>query len=155
ERAAGRRPGQGDTLGRSGGQGLGRVPEGGRSGHARDGRPDRASIHADDPWPSGGSMSLFPRPPRTDEEMEASRPLEMPPEEVAELDEEAWHQRCYRGDAPQLTWRAVGSGAALGFLLALTNLYVGLKIGWHLGVGLTACILSFSLWTAASKAGLA
>lgn len=101
-------------------------------------------------------MPLFQPAPATDEEMEKSRPLELPPDEVSELDEDAWYERAYRGDdVPQLTVRAVGMGAVLGFFLALTNLYVGLKIGWHLGVALTACILSFSIWTAVHKAGLA
>ena len=87
--------------------------------------------------------------------MEKHRPLELSPDQVTELDEDAWYERVYRGDgAPQLTWRAVGMGAVLGFFLALTNLYIGLKIGWHLGVAITACILSFSIWTAIHKAGL-
>jgi uncharacterized oligopeptide transporter (OPT) family protein len=100
-------------------------------------------------------MPLFQRAPETAEEMEKHPPLDLSPDEVNELDEDAWYERVYRGDdAPQLTVRAVGVGAALGFFLALTNLYIGLKIGWHLGVALTACILSFSLWTAIHKAGL-
>ncbi len=36
----------------------------------------------------------------------------------------------------------------LGFGLAFTNLYIGLKTGWHLGVAITACIVSFALWQA-------
>lgn len=101
-------------------------------------------------------MPLFQRPPLTEEEVEKNRPLDLSPDEVNELPDDAWYDRAYRGDdAPQLTARAVGMGAVLGFFLALTNVYVGLKIGWHLGVALTACILSFSIWTALHKAGLA
>jgi uncharacterized oligopeptide transporter (OPT) family protein len=101
-------------------------------------------------------MPMFQRAPRTTEEVDESRPHDLSPEAVNELDEEAWYDRVYRGDdAPQLTVRAVGMGAALGFFLALTNLYIGLKIGWHLGVALTACILSYSLWTGFHRAGLA
>ncbi len=86
--------------------------------------------------------------------MEESRPLDLGPDAVNELDEDAWYERVYRGDdAPQLTPRAVAMGAALGFFLAITNLYLGLKIGWHIGVALTACILSFSIWTAIHKVG--
>lgn len=101
-------------------------------------------------------MPLFQRAPETPEEVEKSRPLELSPDEVAELDEAAWYDRAYRGDdTPQLTFRAVGMGAALGFLLAFTNLYIGLKIGWHLGVALSACILSFSIWSFFHRVGIA
>jgi uncharacterized oligopeptide transporter (OPT) family protein len=101
-------------------------------------------------------MPLFQRAPETPEEVEKCRPLELSPDEVAELDEDAWYDRAYRGDeSPQLTLRAVGMGAALGFLLAFTNLYIGLKIGWHLGVALSACILSFSIWGFFHRVGIA
>lgn len=101
-------------------------------------------------------MSLFQRPPETPEEIEKSRPPDLSPDEVAELDEDAWYAKVYRGDdTPQLTWRAVGMGAVLGFFLAATNVYIGLKAGWHLGVALTACIVSYSVWTRVHKAGLA
>ena len=100
-------------------------------------------------------MPLFQRPP-TAAEMEKCRPLDLAPDAVADLDEDAWYARAYRGDdAPQLTVRAVAMGAALGFLLALTNVYLGLKIGLHVGVALTACILSFSIGAALHRAGLA
>jgi uncharacterized oligopeptide transporter (OPT) family protein len=48
----------------------------------------------------------------------------------------------------QLTWRAVIMGSVLGALLSLTNLYIGLKAGWGFGVAITACILSYAIWTA-------
>jgi uncharacterized oligopeptide transporter (OPT) family protein len=92
-------------------------------------------------------MGLFQRPAVTPEEIAASKPLAILPAEVAEMDEEEWYARAYRGDAtPQLTIRAVLMGTVLGFLLAFTNLYSGLKTGWHLGVAITACILSFAIW---------
>ncbi len=101
-------------------------------------------------------MPLFQRPPSTPEEMEKSRPLALPPDAVAELDERAWYEQAYRGDdSPQLTPRAVAMGAALGFFLAVTNVYIGLKAGWHLGVALTACILSFSIWSRLHRSGIA
>ena len=59
----------------------------------------------------------------------------------------AWYRTTYQGDSmPQLTLRAVLTGAALGMFMSLSNLYIGLKTGWALGVAITACILSFSLW---------
>lgn len=72
------------------------------------------------------------------------------------MDEAEWYERIYRGDeVPQLTVRAVLMGAALGFLLAFTNLYIGLLTGWSLGVAITACIVAFALWNVLLKAGIA
>jgi OPT family oligopeptide transporter len=68
--------------------------------------------------------------------------LEIPPEER----EAYWYQHFYKGDdSPQLTFRAILMGSALGAVMSLSNLYVGLKTGWALGVAITACILSYSL----------
>jgi uncharacterized oligopeptide transporter (OPT) family protein len=101
-------------------------------------------------------MPLFQKPARTDEEIAASRPLDIQPALVATFDEETWYRRAFRGEhAPQLTLRAVVLGSLLGFLLAFTNLYVGLKTGWGLGVAITACIVSFSLWNLCLRIGLA
>jgi uncharacterized oligopeptide transporter (OPT) family protein len=100
-------------------------------------------------------MHLFQRPPRSPQETEQSRPLELPPEQVASMDEAEWYRRAFRGDSAQLTPRAVAMGSVLGFFLAFTNVYVGLKTGWALSVALTACIVSFTAWTALLKVGLA
>ena len=91
-------------------------------------------------------MPLFQRPPVTLEEIERSRPVDISPESVGAMEESEWTARVFRGDSAQLTVRAILMGSALGFLLAFTNLYVGLKTGWGLGVALTACIASFTLW---------
>jgi len=101
-------------------------------------------------------MAMFQPAPSTPEEVEASRPLDIGPDKVLEMDEATWYAQVYRGDdVPQLTVRAVLMGSALGFLLAFTNLYVGLKTGWGLGVAITACILSYTIWTVLQKAGIA
>ncbi|MBO7107929.1 MAG: OPT/YSL family transporter, partial [Verrucomicrobia bacterium] len=72
------------------------------------------------------------------------------PEEI----ERQWYEQVYRGDSmKQLTVRAVVTGAVLGSILSITNLYIGLKSGWGFGVTLTACILSYTLWTAFQKMG--
>jgi uncharacterized oligopeptide transporter (OPT) family protein len=71
--------------------------------------------------------------------------------------ERRWYDEVYRGRGDrmrQLTWRAVLMGSALGGLLALTNLYIGLKAGWGFGVAITACILSYAIWTALYRAGV-
>ncbi len=68
-----------------------------------------------------------------------------------------WYNQCYvgRGDTmKQLTWRAVIMGSVLGGILSLTNLYIGLKAGWAFGVAITACILSYAIWTTLHKIGL-
>jgi OPT family oligopeptide transporter len=100
-------------------------------------------------------VSLFQKPAHTPEEIEASKPLDIPPEQVAAMDETEWYARAYRRNAPQLTVRAVLMGTVLGFFLAFTNVYIGLKTGWFLGVNLTACILSYAVWSSLQRAGLA
>ena len=100
-------------------------------------------------------MSLFQPAPRTPEEIEHCKPLDIPPEEVQELTEAEWYRRVYRGDVPQLTVRAVLMGSILGFLLAFTNLYIGLKAGWALGVVITAALMCFAIWRGLLAVGLA
>jgi uncharacterized oligopeptide transporter (OPT) family protein len=51
----------------------------------------------------------------------------------------------------QLTVRSAVTGMILGGVLSLTNLYVGIRTGWTLGVGITSVILSFSLFKLISK----
>ncbi|MHC4823849.1 MAG: OPT family oligopeptide transporter [Planctomycetota bacterium] len=101
-------------------------------------------------------MALFQKPPRTPEEAAQFEPLDIGPEQVLEMSEEEWYEKVYRGeDVPQLTFRAVAVGSGLGFLLAFTNLYIGLKTGWALGVAITACILSYAMWTMLVRSGAA
>jgi uncharacterized oligopeptide transporter (OPT) family protein len=101
-------------------------------------------------------MALFQKAPATPEEAAKYGPLQIPPSEVAEMDEDEWYAKAYRGDdSPQLTIRAVLMGSFLGFFLAMTNLYIGLKTGWHLGVAITACIMSYSFWQILYKSGAA
>ncbi|HEY5909723.1 MAG TPA: OPT family oligopeptide transporter [Verrucomicrobiae bacterium] len=75
------------------------------------------------------------------------------PEEI----ERQWYEQVYRGRGDtmaQLTWRAVLMGSALGGVLSLTNLYIGLKSGWGFGVAITACILSYAIWSSLHGAGI-
>ncbi len=67
-------------------------------------------------------------------------------EEQYEEDDRRWLKNVYQGDVKQLTVRAVVMGMIIGGLMSLTNLYIGLKTGWGLGVTITACVLSFSIW---------
>ncbi len=76
------------------------------------------------------------------------------PEEI----EQQWYHEVYvgRGDSMrQLTWRAVLMGSVLGGVLSLTNLYLGLKAGWGIGVTITACIASYAIWSVFLRLGLA
>lgn len=75
---------------------------------------------------------------------------------VPEADRDrVWLEKYYQGDSmKQLTLRAVVMGSILGMMMSLSNLYIGLKTGWGLGVGITACILSYAIWTAMMRIGL-
>jgi putative OPT family oligopeptide transporter len=65
------------------------------------------------------------------------------PEEI----EREWFQNVYQGDRmKQLTVRAVVMGMALGMLMACSNVYVGLKAGWSLGVSITCCIMAYTIF---------
>jgi uncharacterized oligopeptide transporter (OPT) family protein len=72
---------------------------------------------------------------------------------VEEQDRE-WYENVYQKDVPQLTVRAVVSGMLFGGLMSLSNLYVGLKSGWGLGVDIVAVILIFSIFKGLKSAGL-
>ena len=53
-----------------------------------------------------------------------------------------------------MTVRVVVMGFLLGGLLSITNLYVGAKAGWSLGVAITAVILSFVFFKVLVRVGL-
>lgn len=62
-----------------------------------------------------------------------------------------WLDNIYRGNMPQLTLRSAMTGMILGGVLSLTNLYVGIKTGWTLGIGITSVILAFAFFKVISK----
>ncbi len=102
-------------------------------------------------------------PPRQHQFEEAEVPLEDVPIPVEpfkgspEEIERQWFEQLYlkRGaHMRQLTWRAIITGTLLGSFLSLANLYVGLKAGWGLGAPISACILSFAIWTVFFRIGL-
>jgi len=85
------------------------------------------------PMNSDGPSTARPDHGPTNDENEAAR---------------KWLKEVYRGDrVPQLTFRAVVTGMVLGGVMALSNLYVGFKTGWGLGVTITACILAYALFS--------
>ena len=65
-----------------------------------------------------------------------------------------WLENVYRGNMPQLTFRAGLTGFILGGVLSATNLYIGAKTGWSMGVGITSVILAFALFKALQKVGV-
>lgn len=73
---------------------------------------------------------------------------------VAEKDR-WWLENVYRGDMAQLTIRSSLTGMLVGAVLSLTNLYVGAKVGASFGVGITSVVLSFAMFRALSRVGLA
>lgn len=66
-----------------------------------------------------------------------------------------WLENVYKGDMPQLTVRSALTGMFLGGVLSLTNLYIGVKTGWTLGVGITSVILAFAAYKLAAELKLA
>jgi OPT family oligopeptide transporter len=64
-----------------------------------------------------------------------------------------WFENVFRGGMAQLTLRSALTGFVLGGLLSVTNLYVGAKTGWTLGVGLTSVILAFAIYRVFSQLG--
>jgi uncharacterized oligopeptide transporter (OPT) family protein len=51
----------------------------------------------------------------------------------------------------QLTWRAVIVGSLMGSIVACTNIYIGLKLGWAFGAAIVSAVLSYSLFAALNK----
>jgi len=66
-----------------------------------------------------------------------------------------WLDNVFRGNMPQLTLRSGLAGMLIGGILSLTNLYVGMKTGWTLGVGITSVIVAFATFKVMAKVGLA
>ena len=65
---------------------------------------------------------------------------------------EEWLANVYQGDnARQLTFRSIVTGMAIGGVMSISNLYVGLKTGWGLGVTITACIIAYAVFNMLEK----
>ncbi len=83
-------------------------------------------------------------PPDHPEEKESSMHRKYTPEE--------WLANVYQGDdAKQLTVRSVVTGMLIGGVMSISNLYVGLKTGWGLGVTITACIIAYAVFNILEK----
>jgi OPT family oligopeptide transporter len=65
--------------------------------------------------------------------------------------EREWFEKVYQGDhVKQLTARAVIMGMLLGMVMACSNVYIGLKAGWSMGVTITSAVLAFTIFQAIS-----
>ncbi len=74
--------------------------------------------------------------------------LPHPPAGLSE-DEQAdwWMKNLYQGERmPQMTVRAIVGGMIIGGLMSISNLYVGLKTGWGLGVTVTAAVIAYAVF---------
>jgi OPT family oligopeptide transporter len=81
---------------------------------------------------------------------EASAATAVPPGTDPELH---WYQNVYVGEGvPQFTLRSFVVGSLIGAVMSLSNLYVGLKTGWGFGVAITACVLSYAIYSGLSYA---
>lgn len=79
---------------------------------------------------------LAPERPRTPEEIERD-----------------WFENVYAGDRmKQLTVRAVIMGMLLGGIMSTSNVYIGLKAGWGMGVAITSCILAYTIFASLHRA---
>ena len=97
--------------------------------------PDPSSAPAQPPTPAAPKKA-------------AMEVLTIPGETIEEI-EGYWLREVYQGDdMPQFTLRSAIMGALIGCIMCLSNLYVGLKTGWGLGVVITACILSYAMYGA-------
>lgn len=73
--------------------------------------------------------------------------------EQVEARERKWLAETFRGGREaELTLRSLVMGAAIGAIMCLSNLYVGFKAGWSLGVTITAAIMAFALFKAVRTA---
>jgi uncharacterized oligopeptide transporter (OPT) family protein len=66
-----------------------------------------------------------------------------------------WLENVYQGDVPQMTVRVVICGFLLGGVLSITNLYIGARTGWSLGVAITSVIMAFLIFRVLRAIGLA
>ena len=78
----------------------------------------------------------MPETPTADETAQKK----LTPEEI----ERHWFENVYQGDKmKQFTARAVVMGMMLGMVMVCSNLYIGLKAGWSMGVAITSCVLAY------------
>jgi OPT family oligopeptide transporter len=83
-----------------------------------------------------------------------SSPGEIPDSPLSEIDRDDlnWLKNVYQGDKmPQFTLRTIVMGMMVGGVMSLSNLYVGLKMGWGFGVTVTSCVIAFAAFKMLGK----
>ncbi len=107
----------------------------------------------DEPSPSAPSTERSHTAPATPGGLEAygidTSPLRDPVAVAAR--DRLWLERVYNRDDVQLTWRAAVTGMMLGAVLSVSDLYIGLKIGWIFGMSITSSILAFAIFSGLRK----
>src|SRR5262245_54580202 len=68
--------------------------------------------------------------------------------------DEHWLEHVYKPDEKQLTLRALVAGSLLGGIMSIANLYIGMKVGWSIGMALTSVILAFTVFALLRRLGL-
>ena len=87
--------------------------------------------------------------------LETHAPDAPPVEQTVEQRDKEWLETVYKGDStPQLTARAIIAGMLFGGLMSLSNLYIGLKSGWGLGVDIAAVIIIYSVFKGLKGVGI-
>jgi uncharacterized oligopeptide transporter (OPT) family protein len=84
----------------------------------------------------------------------ATQPIthDAPRPRTAEEIERHWFENIYQGDKmKQLTVRAIVMGMGLGMIMVCSNVYVGLKAGWSMGVAITSCVLAYVTFSTLHK----
>jgi uncharacterized oligopeptide transporter (OPT) family protein len=80
---------------------------------------------------------------------------ELTPEQIRTMTLEEkdrwWLENIYKGNMPQLNLRSALTGMILGSILSMTNLYIGIKTGWTLGVGISSVVISYGLFRLMSR----
>jgi putative OPT family oligopeptide transporter len=70
-------------------------------------------------------------------------------EDAYEREARDWLENVYQGDTVrQLSPRAIVGGMLIGGVMSISNVYIGLKTGWGLGVTITASIIAYALFRA-------
>ena len=72
------------------------------------------------------------------------------PEAIAARDR-LWLEKVYREER-QLTVRSALTGMILGAVLSISDLYIGLKIGWIFGMSITSSILAYAIFASLGRA---
>jgi len=85
--------------------------------------------------------------PANDPSPSAPLPEDDSPPRSAADEDRIWFETVYQGNTTrQLSVRAIVSGMAIGAVMSISNLYVGLQTGWGLGVTITACIIAYAVF---------